>query len=98
MTFIYENFKSEVKDARRFNRFARKEIAAGKIAERFNNTMLKKAVQINDNDLEDFKGTYLPTIQQLNAWSDFDLLNYIRSSYTDFKKNAIYIKSRMTLN
>lgn len=87
MTFIYENFKSEVKDARRFNRYATKEFASYKVNERFNDAVIKKAVAIKDTEIKDFELAYTPTLAQLNAWNDYDLLRYIRRSYADFKKN-----------
>ena len=86
MTFIYENFKSEVIDARRFNRYAKRELAYYKVAERFNDTAIKKVVPIKDEELEDFELDYFPTMAQINAWNDYDLVNYIKNSYADFKK------------
>jgi len=41
MTFIYENFKSEKKFARRFAKYARKEIAANEVGARFNDDVIK---------------------------------------------------------
>ncbi|MDB5008079.1 MAG: hypothetical protein JWP45_2472 [Mucilaginibacter sp.] len=87
MTFIYENFKSEVKNARRFNRYASREMASIKVAERFNNNTIKAVVPIKDSELEDFKTAYEPTVAKINLMSDYDLANYIRKSYTQFKKD-----------
>jgi len=86
MTFIYENFKSEVRDARRFNRYAGRELASYKVTERFNDAAIKKTIPIKDSALEDFELTYMPTLKQINAWSDYDLIDYIKSSYITFKK------------
>lgn len=85
MTFIYENFKSEVKDARRFNRFARRELMANEINKRFNDSLIKQIVPIKGNEIDDFRTDYNPTIQQLNSMNDYDLINYIKNSYQDFK-------------
>ncbi|MDN3550336.1 hypothetical protein [Mucilaginibacter aquaedulcis] len=90
MTFIYENFKSEVKDARRFNRFARRELMANEINKRFNDSLIKQIVPIKANEIDDFRTDYNPTIQQLNSMNDYDLINYIKNSYQDFKsKNGV---------
>lgn len=86
MTFIYENFKSEVINARRFNRYARSEMASIKVAERFNDNSIKAVVPIRDSELEDFKIDYEPTLAKLNVMSDYDLVNYIKKSYKEFKK------------
>jgi len=87
MTFIYENFKGEVIDARRFNRYARKELAAFTIAARFNTASIKAVVPIKDSELEDFKLNYAPTVDQINQMRDYDLINYIRKSYGEFMSN-----------
>jgi hypothetical protein len=87
MTFIYENFKSEVKEARRFNRYARNELAASQVAARFNDAAIKKVVPIKDAELEDFELAYCPTITQVNAWNDYELINYIKKSYLEFKNS-----------
>jgi hypothetical protein len=86
MTFIYENFKSEVKEARRFNRYARKELASVKVTERFNDKTIKKVAPLNNEELKDFKMTYMPTLQQINVWNDYDLINYVKQCYADYQK------------
>ncbi|MDO3626734.1 hypothetical protein [Mucilaginibacter sp. BT774] len=87
MTFIYENFKSEVINARKFNRFAKDEIAYYEVAARFTDEVIKKNAPINENELDDFKADYWPTAQQIRSWNDYDLVNYVIKSYQDFKKN-----------
>jgi hypothetical protein len=89
MTFIYENFKSEEIDARRFNRYARRELALYKVSARFNDDAIKKVVPIKDAELEDFELAYFPTVVQINSWNDYELINYIKSSYQDFKKSGL---------
>ena len=89
MTFIYENFKSEVRDARRFNRFAKRELTAYEINKRFNDSFIKQVVPIKANEIDDFRTDYNPTMLQLNSMNDYDLINYIRSSYQDYKEKKI---------
>jgi hypothetical protein len=87
MTFIYENFKSEKIFARRFAKYARREVAACKVAERFNDSGIKAVIPIKNSEIEDFKSTYTPTIDQINKMSDYDLINYIKKSYDAFKRD-----------
>jgi hypothetical protein len=89
MTFVYENFKSEKIFAGRFAKYARREMVAYKVSERFNDTSVKAAVPIRNSELEDFKSGYTPTLEQLNKMSDYDLVNYIKKSYLLFKNPAI---------
>jgi len=92
MTFIYENFKSEVINARKFNKFAKNEIAYYEVAARFTDETIKKNIPINNNDLEDFKAHYWPSVGELRSWNDYDLANYIIKSYQDFRKNEILMR------
>ncbi|MBS1521975.1 MAG: hypothetical protein JST50_13320 [Bacteroidetes bacterium] len=87
MTFIYENFKSEVINARKFNRFAKNEIAYYEVAARFTDELIKKNISINGNELEEFKTYYWPTTEQIHNWNDYDLVTYIIKSYQEFEKN-----------
>jgi len=86
MTFIYENVKSEVKEARKFKKFTHNSLNSIEITKRWNNEAIKANVPIDDKDLEDFRNEYWPTIMQVRMWSDYDLINYIRSSYREFSK------------
>jgi len=86
MTFIYENFKSEVKDARRFNRFAKRELNAYEVAKRFNDSLIKKVIPIDADKIDDFRADYAPSLKQLNTMNNYDLINYIKDSYQDYKK------------
>lgn len=95
MTFIYENFKSEVKNARRFNRYARKELAQSKVSTRFNDESIKRVIPIPDNELESFALAYMPTLKQIEAMNDYDLVIYIQTSYENFKKNKALNTSKL---
>lgn len=86
MTFIYENFKSEVIEARKFKRYAQKEVESSEVADRFNDDFIKSYIFIKDADLFTFKLKYWPSLKQINAWSDYDLVGYLRTSYEEFKK------------
>lgn len=98
MTFIYENFKSEMIQARRFKRYTAQTVNSMKVSERYNEAIIKDVVPaINDIDLLDFMNAYRPTLAQLNSWSNYDLINYISSSYEDYKKNKAAIKSQVEL-
>ncbi len=84
MTFIYENFKSEVKNARKFKRYANSELAWYEIAARFNDHSIKSVVPIRDDELEDFESSYWPSLEHIRKWNDYDLAGYIIRSYREF--------------
>lgn len=89
MTFIYENFKSEVINARRFKRIAKDERAYYEINTRFNQNTIKKVVPIADNEIDGFEEAYWPSLSQIRNWNDYDLDNYIIHSYSDFKRKHL---------
>lgn len=91
MTFIYENFKSEVKNARKFKKYTKKELEYYEIAKRFNDSTIKQNVPITKDEIIVFKVNYMPSIEQYLSLNDYDLINYIKDSYVAFKKkNIIY--------
>ena len=89
MTFIYENFKREVIEARRFKRYAKDERAYYEINARFNRNNIKKVVAIQDTEIDDFEEAYWPSLTQIRNWNDYDLDNYIKQSYDDFKRKHL---------
>jgi hypothetical protein len=86
MTFIYENFKSEVINARKFNTYASTELAASAVQSRWNKDKIKQIVNIPDSSIENFRLKFMPTLQQINLMSDYDLIVYTRKSYEEYKK------------
>lgn len=86
MTFIYENFKKEVKNARKFKKYAKRELDNNKITQRFNDLSIKALVNIKDSELYSFKVTYMLSLEQIGAWNDYDLNQYIIKSYNEFKE------------
>jgi len=87
MTFIYENFKSEVINARKFKKYAKREINNYEVSKGFNDEIIKKYTTIKDDELLDFTLIYKPSIQQTKNWSDYDFIDYIKKSYLEFKKH-----------
>ncbi len=85
MTFIYENFKSEVINARKFNAYAKTELAANEVLSRWNEENIKRIVSIPDTSLESFRLRFMPTLLQIRSMNDYDLVEYIKKSYDEFK-------------
>ncbi len=79
--------KNKYTSARRFNKYARRELAAGKVSERFNDESIKKVIPITDSELESFELEYVPTLKQIDTMNDYDLVVYIKSSHEEFKNN-----------
>ncbi len=84
-TFVYENFKSEVKDARRFKKYAARELKSVEVAKRFTNSLIKQTVPVTNDEADEFKVAYEPTVEQIRKWNDYELITYIRKSYASFR-------------
>ena len=87
MTFIYENFKSEVKSARKFRKFAKAELDYHDTSIRFSEAIIRKHTAIGDKDIADFKLKYWPEAEDIKSWSDYELISYIKKCYADFIKD-----------
>ena len=86
MTFIYENFKSEVKNARKFKKYTKKELEYYEISKRYNDSTILKNTSISKDELVAFKTMFMPTYKQYIQYNDYDLIRYIKASYQNFKK------------
>lgn len=84
MTFIYENFKGEVINARKFNKLAHAETANYDISARFNEAIIKNNVSIKEDEILDFKSKYRPTVQQARGYSDYEMIDYIKKCYKEW--------------
>ncbi|WP_374166184.1 hypothetical protein [Arcticibacter sp. MXS-1] len=85
LTAINELFGKNAKRARRFQEYAENEMDYQEISRKFNDLAIKNAVPITDEELPDFRSEYLPTVEQIRRWNDYDLVVYIRTSYKEFK-------------
>lgn len=88
MTFIYENFNSEVINARKFKKFAKKESDNYDISARFSEAFIKKNVPVSDNEIIHFKSKYRPTIEQIRTYSDYEMIDYIKKSYKEWTSSG----------
>jgi len=86
LSALGDRFGKTGKRARRFNEFANQELEYQEVARRFNDLSIKNAVpEIKQEELQDFRADYMPGVEQLRSWNEYDLVVYIRKSYKDFK-------------
>lgn len=87
ITFFRELLSEDGKRVRRFNRFINQQIELDEIDAKFNSQIIKRAIPaITDEEIESFKSSYAPDIEMLERWSTYELYDYIKRSYSDFKK------------
>ncbi|MHA4896784.1 hypothetical protein ACXZ1K_18690 [Pedobacter sp. PWIIR3] len=86
VTFFYELFSKDGKRVRRLNQLAAKAAIDEEIARRFNQLTIKRVVDISDLDMDAYRDNYPPKVEELRTWSDFQLFEYIKTSFLKFKK------------
>lgn len=84
LTAINELFGKNAKRARRFNDYAQREIEYQEVSRRFNDLTIKKTVPIPDAELADFKARYMPSLEDIQKWNDYDLVVYIKNAYNEY--------------
>lgn len=87
LTAINELFGKNAKRARRFNEYAEREIDYQEVSRRFTETIIKSTVPITDAELPIFRSEYMPTVEQIRQWNDYDIVVYIKNSFREFKDN-----------
>jgi len=86
ITFFRELLGKDGKRVRRFNQLIDQQLEFDAIDARFNTETIKQAVPINDYEMEAFKTAYRPAVDSLKRWSEYELYDYIKRSYQEFKK------------
>ena len=91
LTYLYETFSQDGKRARRLGKFIALESDYTEVAGRFNKEKIKLLIPVREEDLEEFKSAYWPKNEDIRKWSDYDLHNYIKKSFEEFKKTKGYM-------
>lgn len=91
LTYLYEAFSQDGKRARRLGQFIARESDYTEVASRFNKEKIKLLIPIRDEDMEEFKSAYWPKTEDIRKWGDYDLQNYIKKSFEEFKKTKGYM-------
>lgn len=91
LTYLYETFSQDGKRARRLGKFIARESDYTEVSGRFNKEKIKLLIPVREEDLEEFKSAYWPKNEDIRKWSDYDLHNYIKKSFEEFKKTKGYM-------
>lgn len=86
---LYSLLGREPKNARHFAAYAKAEEEAAQDSRKYNKPLIKRITNIPDEDLDKFVDAYKPSHEDLMKWNDYDIINYIKKSYEDFKKGPI---------
>lgn len=78
--------------ARRFEAFSKSEMEQVEIEKRYNRSVIKKIVDIPDEDITAFMMAFTPSYDQIRVWADYDIIKYVQTSYAYFVKNKDNLK------
>lgn len=87
ITFFRELLGKDGEKVRRFNKYINQQIELEEVDAKFNTQTIKQVVAINDYEINAFKAAYRPTIEDIKKWTNYELYDYIKQSYEDFKKS-----------
>ena len=73
--------------ARRFEAFSKRELEQIEIEKRYNKSVIKKIVDIPEEDITAFMMAFTPSYDQIRVWADYDIIKYVQTSYAYFVKN-----------
>lgn len=84
---IYNLLSRSGKNARHLKAILEKDYNEAIIDYRFRPDYVKTIVGVSDPELTDFMLQYRPTYQFVLAASDYDFVQFVRNSYTSYKRN-----------
>lgn len=86
LTGLYELFGKTPKQAKHFQEFSQNEIRELSVDKRFNKNLVKQVGALKDEQVQPFIDSYRPSFEEISAWNDYDLINYIKKSAQGFKE------------
>ncbi|WP_147425575.1 hypothetical protein [Mucilaginibacter gracilis] len=86
---LYDLFGSGPKQARHFKQFAEHDLQQTEVNRRFTKNLVQRITGLQDSaKVQTFILAYKPSYEDIKAWNDYDLINYVKRSFTDFEKNG----------
>jgi hypothetical protein len=86
ITGLYELFGKTPRQAKHFQEFAKNEIRETDIDKRFNKSLIQQVTDLKEEQIQPFMDSYRPSFDQLSAWNDYDLIDYVKKSAQGFKE------------
>jgi len=80
-TALYNLFGKEAKNAKRFEQYMSQELDETKVDRIFNRTIVSSLTKLEGEELQSFMDIYRPSYSTAQRWGQYDLMNYINSSF-----------------
>lgn len=83
---LYEIFGKDPARARRFATYAKQEQEASEDDGKYNKDLVKRVTGLPDDELPKFMAAYKPLHEDLQKWTSYELISYIKRSLESYKK------------
>jgi|GEM_PF-1272594 len=85
-SFFYELLSKEGKKARKLNAYIQTDVGHREIENFFNEEVVKNVIpDIIEKEIERYMELYTPDLKPLRKWSEYELIQYIKTTYKLFK-------------
>jgi len=88
ITSLYERFSRSGRQARRFRNFMENEMEAIQVDRIFSRYRIVELTALEGEDLNNFAFLYRPPFQKAQYWNDYDVTNYILTSFKQFEADG----------
>lgn len=85
LTSLYERFSRKGRQARRFRNYMENEMEAIQVDRIFSRYRIVELTGLSGEDLNNFAFLYRPTFQKAQYWNEYDVTNYILTSFKQFE-------------
>lgn len=86
LTALNNLLGGDAKNARNFTTYVARENAESVVDKRFNITLIKDNISIEDSNIAEFMYLYRPKYELVKYWNDYDAINYIKKNYAKYQK------------
>lgn len=86
LTAIHELLSKDANNAKRFVNYIARDNAQSAVDRKFNPSLIKQHIPIDEKDIAEFMFYYRPLPDQITRWNDYDTIKYIKDSYQKYLK------------
>lgn len=97
LTFFYELFGKTPRNARRFSRYYKNELAELTVDVHFSKSRVMEHTLLGGEELENFMSAFRPEYEIAAKWSEYDAISYIKKSFLAYKANPEAYKNKLIL-
>ncbi len=87
LTGLYNLFGKTPREERKFAAYAKTELENTEVDKRYTKDLVKNITKLPDDEVTKFMQIYTPSYQDIKAWNDYQLIQYIKKNYSFYQRN-----------